>query len=120
MGWLGAILGSYVALGGCHLGAGWADEGLVVAWMVGCHFGGRGLSEKGSQNTLRAKTVFTHISNVLLMIFVVFWSTAGWPAKSRDGRYGTPKTHICPTDFDDFSKIGVPRTSKLLESRWFL
>ena len=53
------------------------------------------------------------------MIFVVFWSTAGWPAKSRDGRYGKPKTHIFPMDFDDFSKIGVPKTSKLLENHWF-
>ena len=63
MGCFGAALGSDLALGGCHLGAGWADEGLDVAWLVGCHFLGRGLSEKGSQNTLRAKTVFTHISN---------------------------------------------------------
>ena len=118
MGCFGAVLGSDLALGGCHLGAGWADEGLDVAWLVGCHFLGRGLSEKGSQNTLRAKTVFTHISNVFLMIFVVFWSTAGWPAKSRDGRYGKPKTHIFPMDFDDFPKIGVPKTSKLLENHW--
>ena len=39
--------GSNLALGGCHLGAGWADEGLDVAWLVGCHLLGRGVSEKG-------------------------------------------------------------------------
>ena len=120
LGWFGAILGSYLALGGCHLGAGWADEGRDVAWLVGCHFLGRGLSEKGSQNRLRAQTMFTHIPNVCLMIFVVFWSTAGWPPNSRDGHRGKPKTHICPMNFDDVSNIGVPKTSKSLETSGFV
>ena len=41
-----------------HLGAGWADEGLDVAWLIGCHVLGRGLAEKGSQKAWRAKRFF--------------------------------------------------------------
>ena len=43
-----------------NLGASWADEGFDVAWLVGCHFWARGLSEKGPQHRRRANTVFTH------------------------------------------------------------
>ena len=119
MGCFCAVLGSDLALGGCHLGAGWAAECLDVAWLVGCHFSGSGLSEKGSQNTRRAKTMFTHIPNVCLLAFVAFWSTAGWPPKSRDGCHGKPQTHIFPIDFVGFPETGVPKTTNLLDNHWF-
>ena len=53
------------------------------------------------------------------MIFIVFGSTAGWPPKSRDDHYGKPKTHILTMDFDNFTEIGVPKTSKLFKNHWF-
>ena len=80
--------------------------------------GPRAVRKRLSKHTARQNRFYTYFQ-WFLMIFVVFLSTAGWPAKSRDGRYGKPKTHIFPMDFDDCSNIGVPKTSKLLENHWF-
>ena len=59
----GGCPGSCLAPCGRHLGAGWVDEGLDVAGLVGCHLLGRRLAKKGPQLIRRAKTIFTHISN---------------------------------------------------------
>ena len=81
-------------------------------------FGPRAVRKRLSKHTARPNRFYTY-SQWFSMIFVVFWSTAGWPAKSRDGRYVILKTHIFPMDFDDFSKIGVPKTPNMLENHWF-
>ena len=55
--------GPFLAPCGRHLGAGWVDEGLDVAGLVGCHLLGRRLAKKGPKLIRRVKTIFTHISN---------------------------------------------------------